>query len=89
MNYGKPNIFKTQQAYWINCCNCGLSHLYFFDVLGKNKIQLTVYLDGYKTQQNRQAMGGKQLDWIIKTLQAEKRRRKKLRATRCTDEAGK
>jgi len=76
---GEPQYYEFKKAYWFTCCDCGLSHMVVFEQKGKNKISYVVYRDDWETLKNRERMSNERLDWLIKTLQAEKRRRKKLK----------
>jgi len=85
---GQPLDYDTDSFYWEICCDCGLSHYVTYSIK-KNKVIKRVYRDDWYTQERRKKINNDELNWLLKVLQAEKRRRKKLSATRCTDEAGK
>jgi len=76
---GQPIKYRTDSGHWFVCCDCGLSHLVFFEVVDKKTIKFTAYRDNWDTIRHRQKMSDEQLDGLIKELQAEKRRRKRLK----------
>lgn len=50
---GEPVKYKTNGAYTIACCDCGLTHLTFFRIVNKYTIEMTAYRDEYQTQKNK------------------------------------
>lgn len=75
---GEPRAYKFNEAYQLSCCDCKLCHLMFFTKTNKGKkVQVVAYRDRWQTDNNRKEMSDSDLDWIIKQLQAEKRRRRK------------
>jgi len=82
---GQPLDYDIDSFYWEICCDCRLSHYVTYSI-EKNKVIKRVYRDDWYTQERRKKMSNDELNWLLGILQAEKRRRKKLRATRCTDE---
>ena len=79
---GEPTTYKYGMAYWSFCCDCKLAHLVFFEKNKKGELVYMAYRDDWETQKAREKMSDEELDGLIRILQAEKRRRKKLKEVR-------
>lgn len=79
---GEPEFFKPDgRAYLETCCDCKLTHLTFYAIEDK-KIRRVAYGDTWETMKNRQFMPDSDLDYLIQALQAERRRRNKVRRSK-------
>lgn len=70
-----PYIVEPLTIHRENCCDCGLSHRIIYDVDKKGRILRSVYRDEHHTDEIRRVMPTDGIKWIIKTLQAELKRR--------------
>lgn len=50
---GEPVTFQDGDNYYWACCSCGLTHFVCFKVFGKDKVEITMYRDDYRTDINR------------------------------------
>jgi len=70
-----PYIVAPMTVHRENCCDCGLSHRIIYDVDKKGRILRSIYRDDHHTGEVRRVMPTDDIKWIIKTLQAELKRR--------------
>lgn len=46
---GQPVLYDTGHAYYDVCCNCGVTHLAIYKIVG-GKIEVTVYPDEWRSE---------------------------------------
>lgn len=51
---GEPWLLRTNEPFYLTCCDCGKAHLITVDIIEKNSIVLRFYRDEYMTCLNRQ-----------------------------------
>lgn len=74
---GEPVKYSIMNAHWSICCDCGLAHYRYFEIDGKNVIEV-VYRDAYKTEEIRaKDMSNEHCDALIKILRNVIKNRRK------------
>jgi len=74
---GEPVSCEPFTIAWQNCCDCGLSHRVIVEKNKTGQLIQRTYRDDWHTEEVRRAMPDEEIDWIIRVLQKEQRRRKK------------
>lgn len=50
---GEREEWGLMQQRFIQCCDCGLVHMYYVEKIYKNKVIIASYRDDYLTEQTR------------------------------------